>query len=294
MKEEKRHVGRPTNEEVRERKINKFSKVAFTFIIVIALVLGVKNTNFNSLKGATNSRSCNMTLTPGANQINGKIICGVNARPSALYLKNKNGSMRGKKFFTSSKFGGVTTFSLKQLELGKTTLTLKYDSKVNKTVKRVVINNTTNITSGNDISFYNLGKDDICEAIPVQLENKKLKYNIKCGKNAKLYNVVIWDNKINASREINYKAKTDYSYGETSTVICDSKCYNIDVNNSYHIRLYWSTKDITTKTGLNLYVRSTGNFDYRTFNTNSYGSNITPTTVKTTSKYKKTTTSKKK
>lgn len=54
MKEGKNHVGRPTNEEVRKRKINQVLKVLIPVVLIILVVL-VGRVNNNKIKGATST-----------------------------------------------------------------------------------------------------------------------------------------------------------------------------------------------------------------------------------------------
>ena len=293
MKEEKRHVGRPTNEEVRQRNNKQMVRIFCVIILVLLIALGVKTINLNNLTGnANNSNVCKLQLTPKQNQINVKVTCGLNAKANAIYLKNENLSMRGKKFFNVG-YGKGANFTLKNIDLGKHVIILAYDRKISKKVyNNITVSASTTISQGSSIPFYNLSEDEICSATAIGLKDNKLTYKINCGKKAKLYNVVIWDNSISDSREINYKSKTAYGYGENTTRVCGSGCYNIKANGNYHIRLYWTTSDITSKTGLNLYVRSTGNFDRKTIYGESSSEVINTTTRTTTTKKIITTTRK--
>ena len=54
MKEEKRHVGRPTNEEVKKRRNKKMLKILVPIIIIIILVAITGKLNLINLKGSSN------------------------------------------------------------------------------------------------------------------------------------------------------------------------------------------------------------------------------------------------
>ena len=51
MKEEKRHVGRPTNEEVKARRAKKTIAIVLPLLIIVIIILTIKQ-NYNNVKGA--------------------------------------------------------------------------------------------------------------------------------------------------------------------------------------------------------------------------------------------------
>lgn len=191
-KEEKRHVGRPTNEEVKHRKNKRITKMAAIVVLAAAILLiGVnlltKEKNYNKLMGDTNAvlkgkiksntvktysliksgnepNTCRVkVLSLSGNTLKYQIICEANARPMSIRIINNKKETKILDNFNMHKgYFAIHTYNLSEKLSEDAILRINYkkqyrnDKKDDKTYKKSVNIYTTNPTDGNKKTKLNV------------------------------------------------------------------------------------------------------------------------------------------
>lgn len=273
-KEEKRHVGRPTNEEVKLRRNKKIAKVSMVALLVVALVVGI---NVLANKGKTEKLKGNVApsviktysvvkegaepnkctigiLDLSGNKLTYQVRCQANARPSSIRLEDNGKETIILKDFDMHKgyFNNNLTYNVTGNISKNAKLKLYYkkqyiDEKKNnnkQTLTAVSIYKNGNLNKSVKLEESNAKNvpNDKCTISVSNIKDKSFKWAIKCDKGAKPKSVRLETQKNgkNGSQVaiLRKEYKNDYGKTESKTV---SKY--VKPNTNYVAVLYFGTKD---------------------------------------------------
>ena len=205
-------------------------------------------TTTTTTKLVGNNKCKVLQITPGSNSVSIKPVCGKNAK-----LIRVNIYKESKAVISRKNVSNTDTVSFNKLSKGKYYVGLVY--RVNKTKYSASLK-AFEIIDGETYSVYRYNLDtntELCGVENSKIVNGKVTYSVKCGSNAKLSGAVLYDETNHKPIVMSTKKNTDYGFNKELTY----QNSEIKTTNNYHIRLYWTTNNDNSGTGVSIFARST-------------------------------------
>lgn len=174
---------------------------------------------------------CDIDVKTSNNTISISATCDSNNALYKTYVLDRNNTIKGYNEYTKD-YGKSKT---KTIKLSKGQYNLQIQS-INKKGKIKTLKKTVDVPGSYYASTFNLGDDKRCKVSDFEIENKNVKANLACGKNAKITKITLVNLTTSKTKDVKASKYSSYGYnGSISIPVSDE--------DDYRLRVYYSIND---------------------------------------------------